>query len=63
MPLYLIRLLLTKIDKLNIGEQKAIQEKMAPEIASYQAAHPEILTTSASDNIGIQSLQAEIAAL
>ena len=57
------QIVLTKIDKLNIGEQKAIQEKMAPEIASYQAAHPEILTTSASDNIGIQSLQAEIAAL
>ena len=57
------QVVLTKADKMKAAELDAILSAVAAGIAKNAAAHPEILATSATTGLGIDTLRAEIAAL
>ncbi len=57
------QIVLTKTDKLKIGEVEAVTAQVAETIAKRAAAHPTIIATSSDLGIGIDALRAEIAAL
>ncbi|MEJ0011885.1 MAG: ribosome biogenesis GTP-binding protein YihA/YsxC [Bauldia sp.] len=57
------QIVLTKTDKLKVGEIEAVTASVAATIAKHAAAHPSIIATSADAGIGIDALRAEIAAL
>lgn len=55
------QVVLTKIDKLRAAELIACAERVAVELASHTAAHPEIHLTSADKQYGIAALRATLA--
>lgn len=57
------QLVLTKIDKVKTGDLEALGKRLAGEIKSHPAAHPEIIPTSAVKRTGIAELRAALAAL
>lgn len=54
------QVVLTKIDKLNAAEVKAVQERTQAEISKRVAAYPTLILTSSEKGIGIPELRAEI---
>ena len=56
------QLILTKADKLSSIELAATAERVAVELATHAAAHPEIHLTSAEKKRGIEALRATLAA-
>ena len=54
---------LTKIDKLSVGELEAAREAVSRELSRRPAAHPEVLATSSPEGVGIAELRAELSAL
>jgi GTP-binding protein len=56
------QLILTKTDKLRSTELAATAERVALELATHAAAHPEIHVTSAEKKHGIEVLRATLAA-
>lgn len=57
------RVVLTKMDKVNISEQEATIQAVADVLNNHPAALPEPLTTSARKNSGLAELRADLAAL
>ena len=56
------QLVLTKADKVKAGALAAVRTLMTEEIAKRPAAHPEIITTSSENGLGIPELRAALAA-
>jgi GTP-binding protein len=56
------QLILTKTDKPSSSELAATVERVAAELATHAAAHPEIHLTSAEKRRGIEALRATLAA-
>jgi GTP-binding protein len=54
---------LTKCDKIKQSQLSDLIERVAGELATRPAAHPDIIPTSARDGIGISELRAALAAL
>jgi len=52
---------LTKVDKVRVGELTAIVEQVTTELATHPAAHPEIHLTSVVGRSGIAALRATLA--
>ena len=50
------QIVLTKTDKIGIGELTRVLEQVTAELATHVAAHPEIHLTSAVDRRGIAEL-------
>jgi GTP-binding protein len=57
------QVVLTKADKPKASELAALQKKIASDLAKHPAAYPQILTTSARMNSGIDELRAAVASL
>jgi GTP-binding protein len=57
------QIVLTKADKLRVGEPEAMAAKTVADIAKRPAAHPQIIATSAETGLGLPTLRAEIAGL
>ena len=57
------QIVLTKCDKIKKGTMDKLLAKTTKEISSHVAAHPDILTTSAAKNFGIEEMRAVLAAL
>jgi GTP-binding protein len=57
------QVVLTKADKPKASELKAIQARVASELAKHPAAYPQIITTSARTGAGIPELRAAVALL
>ncbi len=55
------QVVLTKSDKVKSGQLKRLEDATKEKISRRPAAFPEILTTSANKNTGIEDLRAEIA--
>jgi len=56
------QVVLTKADKVRAGELVTVERRTAADVAAHNAAHPEVLTTSARDGTGIPALRAALAA-
>jgi GTP-binding protein len=56
------QIILTKTDKVSLGELTGTAERVAAEIVAHTAAHPEIHLTSALKHRGIAALRATLAA-
>jgi len=56
------QIVLTKTDKIGIGELTRVLEQVTAELATHVAAHPEIHLTSAVDRRGIAELHETLAA-
>jgi GTP-binding protein len=56
------QIILTKTDKVSVAEVTCTAERVAAEIATHTAAHPEIHLTSALKRRGIAALRATLAA-
>ena len=57
------QVVLTKADKITSAELSERVEAVAAEMRSHPAAHPDVIPTSARDQIGIAELRAGLAAL
>jgi GTP-binding protein len=57
------QVVLTKTDKLSPTALAGTAERVAAELASHTAAHPEIQLTSAEEHRGIAALRATLASL
>ncbi len=57
------QLVLTKADKIPQGDLLDVHAATAAEVAQHTAAHPEVLTTSARDGVGLAEVRAALAAL
>ena len=55
------QIVLTKVDKAKVSELSALITKITVLLKKHAAAHPEILTTSAQQGIGISELRAILA--
>ena len=55
------QIVLTKVDKAKVSELSALVTKITALLKKHAAAHPEILTTSAQQGIGISELRAILA--
>lgn len=52
---------LTKMDKVKLGEQTAVTEKTTEKVSRHVAAYPHVWTTSAETGFGIENLRAHLA--
>lgn len=57
------QIVLTKTDKTSATALKALCEDILIKLKKHPAAHPELLTTSSSKKLGLESLRSEIFAL
>jgi GTP-binding protein len=57
------QLVLTKADKISQCDQDAVNAAVSAEVLQHTAAHPEVLTTSARDGVGLAEVRATLAAL
>ena len=53
--------ILTKMDKVKLGEQKAVTEKTTEKVSRHVAAYPHVWTTSSETRLGIENLRAHLA--
>ncbi len=57
------QIVLTKSDKVKLGEQEKLIRKTEKDIAKNVAAHPKVLITSSMKGYGLDELRAQIAAM
>ena len=57
------QIVLTKIDKIGVGNLAKVLTETKQEIANHAAAYPKVLATSSEKNLGIDELRAEIASI
>ena len=58
-----MQIVLTKIDKIGVGNLAKVLTETKQEIANHAAAYPKVLATSSEKNLGIDELRAEIASI
>jgi GTP-binding protein len=57
------QVVLTKVDQIRADERASLVATIGRTLASTPGAHPEVLSTSARDHLGIERLRAELAGL